>query len=106
MSTNYIDTALESYTKVIDGIINKYETAFEALVSHVDDNSEKLGKYGELLQKQLVKSTEVFNSSVKELFTLNSKQKVFFALGILGDIATPLVLIARVVADALSGVFG
>ena len=31
MSTNYIDTALEAQTKVIDGIINKYETTFEHL---------------------------------------------------------------------------
>jgi len=72
----------------------------------VDDSSEKLGKYGELLQKRLDKSTKAYNSSVNELFKLNSKEKIFYALGVFGGIATPTILLARMIADALSDIFG
>jgi len=106
MSATYIDTALESHTKVIDGIINKYESTFEALADHVDDNSDKLKKYGEMLQSRLDKSAKSYNSSIENLFIVNSKQKLFFVLGIFGGIATPIVLLVREVANALSGIFG
>ena len=106
LSTAYIDKSLEAHTQSIDAIINKYESAFIALATHVDDNTGKLSKYGEMLQSRLNKSIKAYNSSIKGLIALNSKEKKFFFLGILGGIATPTILLLRMLADALIGIFG
>ena len=102
----YVNEALQGHTKIIDGALEKYQSAFDVLADHVDDNTGKLKTYGENLQQRLDTSAENYNSSISELFMLNSREKKFFYAGIFGGIFTPVVLLTIMFIRALMLIFG
>ena len=102
----YVDEALKGHTKIIDGTLEKYQSAFDALAGHIDDNTDKLKTYGEKIQLRLDKSTEAYDSSVNKLFMLNSREKKFFYAGVFGGIFTPIILLVIMLAYGLMLIFG
>ena len=89
----YADEQLTGHQNVIEGIIEKYNVAGDALMSNINENINRLDKYGQKFQAYIDKSVKKYESSVKDLFWLNDRRKKFFYAGVFGGIATPVVLI-------------
>jgi IS1 family transposase len=98
-------TALSEQRAIAYDSMQDYITATNIVVRQMNETAEMVNGYDEKIKTSLDKRVRAYNSSIKELFALNRKEKLFFFFGILGGIATPTILFLRMIADALSGIF-
>jgi len=87
------DVALKSHMAVIDTAFKKYQQSMDIVSNQIDSTIDRLTKYDKTLKANLDKSVKSYRVSISRLFQLNDTREKIFWLGMLGGIATPIMLV-------------
>ena len=84
-------------------IIENTKIASNALTDSVKDFTKKINDVFKTSKTKLDGRVARFNSSIQNMFNIDSKEKWLFYLGVFGGIATPIMLFAVLLFHIVSG---
>ena len=100
----WYEEALKEHVTLIDDTLNEYQSAITKANKAFNHVANGITTYDNRLKKELDKRIKTYNSSIRELFLLNSRERKLYYAGIVGGIATPVMLFLIMLAYAVSWV--
>jgi len=80
--------------------VSAMQTAYDDLTAA----TKKVNNFDKHIQTTLNKKIGDYNASIKNLFKVSGQEAIFFYSGLFCAIATPIVLIIRLVAQAIGAI--
>jgi len=95
------DIALQAHMTAIDTAFIKYQRSIDSVSNQIDGTIDRLTKYDKTLKANLDKSVKSYRVSINRLFQLNDTREKIFWLGMLGGIATPIMLVLYAIVQVV-----
>jgi len=100
----WYEEALKEHVMLVDDTLNEYQSAITKANKALNHIANGITTYDDKLKKELDKRIKTYNSSIRELFLLNSRERKLYYAGIIGGIATPVMLFLFMLIYAISWV--
>ena len=97
-------TALDNHMATLEIVVSNHINEMKSAYTSLTTATKKVNEYDNHLKKTLDKKIGKFDASIKNLFKVSGNEAAFFYIGLLGAIATPIILLLRLIAQIVGAI--
>jgi len=97
-------TALQEHMATLETAVINHVTAMQTAYDDLTTATKKVNGFDKKIQAALTSKIGAYNASIKNLFKVSGNEAKLFYIGLLGAVATPIILALRFVAQIIGAI--